>query len=431
MKKRAVCWRKDSRHGAVISEIANNINLEKGVSLSYSVATDFAIDTLFGMLDYSFDLDLDSMYKIFTEVIESLFAKGRLDGNSILLHFQSECNKELQKSFDYTAVARSNLEQCSLLKKIIIESCEISFVDKANKKYESARARTLKKLKSIDILEQEEYTTIVARISAPNPRTAYKRLMDSVAALQGIINITHKKGRNIFASEKRNEFPTFSLLALGQTTSIHNQDGSLATPGVFYEHDFITKRRFSFSNKKESEKIIKKNLRGIKKSPFRDELISALAKYGMALRNIPDDHRFLRLWATLENVLKASDSRVAIDRASFFYSNAPVASAAFQDLRQWRNIVAHGGTIPVNTEKKNYALCITIERIFNHLIENPMKHANYQEFLQFLSCARTVEANKERMRVLRKAIKYISNNDERIETSASVPVRVVELKPQS
>lgn len=401
-------WENNNCPRALIEIIKSNLSLTGDGQVSHTIGLELYFDDLFGKVIHAYKLDHDVLFREFTIAIKETFQKNKLSNqDAILQAFKARCNKILGKKEKYILLTSISLNNTYLPKRRKVNNCTVSFSKKVPVKYRKARKKLLSQHPKLDLSEQEDFLFVSVSVKAPNIETAYISAVGALDIIRAIWQIGFKKNINFLSSSKDHEYPTDSIISLGQVHTLHLGNGKEVTGGLRYEPRY--QKRQATKPKKFS--VTESNLEGqiskIKNSPFQEHLNTSLTSYINALDHNVQEFRFMKLWSALEKISNTDDSKILIKRVSFFYENREANKAVLESLRKARNINAHSGIKPYNVEMKNFKMCKYLEDLIRFFIDNPFKYKNLAQIIAFISLPTELQTIDEQIANLNTVKKFM------------------------
>ena len=401
-------WDKDHCPVSLIKEIKSNLSLTTDGKVSYQIGIDFYFDALFGKVIHSYNLDYDVLYNEFTLSITDTFKANNLSKpNEILNNFKTRCDDILRNKDKYILVTSINLKNTYLPKRRKINDCTLSFSKDIPAKYMKARQKLLEEHAELSLSEQEEFLFVSISVQASNIKTAYMNAMGALDILRAVWQLGFRKNINFLAASKEHEYPTDSIISLGQMHSLHLDNGKEAWKRAWYEPRYQTTQPTTFKEFALAEANLDALLSKIRRSPFREHLNNSLISYINALDQNEQEFRFIKLWSALEKLVKTDDSKMLIKRVSFFYDKREETKEILESLRKARNINAHSGIKPFNVEMKNFQMCKYLDDLLRFFIHNPFKYKSIHKIIDFISLPTEHETIDEQISNLNMVKKFI------------------------
>ena len=402
-------------NSAYIPELVNIIrdcySLTSDGNVSYKIQTAFYLDTLFGLIKHSHNLDEETLYSTLKEAINKCYKKNKIaQTNDLLIEYDKSCNLKTNKQEIYRIVTQINIKNIYLIPQIKINDCRISFHNTLPKKYYSARYHELSRHEERKLTNQENYTFACITTSAANKEHAVNNAIDALNCVRAIFQIGFKKNRQLLAYSKEYEYPTKSIVQCGQVHSLHHFDGKIVGDGCWVNLSFQDGPALTLKSSQKTIEDFRKNISRLKKCPYLPHVFSALTNYIDAADRTDPELRFMKLWSTLERLTMTHDSATLIKRASFFYQNRIVHQAILDSLRGSRNTHIHGGHPPINIELKNYQLCAFIEHLLYFFILNPFKYSTIEEIKSLISLPTQTTNLKTQIAMLKTVQKFIGDS---------------------
>lgn len=410
-------WKKSSDGGspqALINELEKHINISKKNDVSFRLEYIFPLDSLFGKIEHSFDLDHDSLFSQFKKTITELYKKEKnLDQQKILQLFSRKCNLTLSRKSKYKLLTSINLPIKNIPKRRTVNGCTLYFSKSIPKKYKTAREDAIKLDTENKLSEQKDYIYVIISVEAINHESAFVKGMNSLDIIRGIWQLGFVKNINFLHMENEHKYRTDSTISIGKVHTIHHESGRLVnkdySQGIWYQKDYIEKPLADIRNFSVTENHLDTQLKNIRKSPFSDHIFKCITNYINSLDHSDQEFRFMKLNTTLEKIVDTDDTRTLIKRVSFFYKNRSFTKASLESLRQARNISVHVGAKPYNVELKNFQICLYINDLMRFFIKNPFKYEKLSDVIKFISLPTSLETIDEEIEKLKMVKVFIGS----------------------
>jgi len=401
-------WDSNNLPASFIEDIKSHFRVDDEGKVTRKYGVDFLLDALYGRVVHSFNLDGDVLFSNFSNAVQNSFKKNGLSKpDEILNIFDSECKKRLRVENEYVLLTSISLNASVLPKRRSVAECFVSFSNNIPTKYKKSRNELMLKNSSIEVSEQVGYKFVSVSVKAPDVRTAFIKAMDALDVIRALWQIGFQKNINFIAINKQYEFPSDSIVSLGQFHTMHFKSGKSSKNEFWYVSRFKKKKPVNINNFKLAESNLGESLANLRKSKFSNHTSEVLISYIGALDNSEQEFKFLALWSALEKLVKSDDSKVIIKRISFFYEDRGNTKVILDSLRKARNVNVHSGISPLNVEMKNYHLCSYLERLLCFFIHNPFKYKNTNSLLSFISSTTELSSIDEQIKNLTMVKKFI------------------------
>jgi len=403
-----VKWANNSCPPGLLKDIKSNIFLNNEGNVSYKIGIDFSIDAMFGKVIHGFSLDHTVLYNEFKNSVTDAFKDNRLSNpDSILLKFKLRCEKNIRNQNKYFLVTSISLKNTHLPKRRSINNSVISFSKEVPARYVKSRKKLFLQHSDLNLSEQENFLYVTVSIRASDINTAFKNGIANLDIIRAAWQIGFRKNTNFLAANKEKEYPTESIVALGQVHTLHIGTGKEAWAGLWYEPNFKRKEAITVKDFRVTELNLTSLLKKIRMNPFSDHVCESLRSYINALDQSEQEFRYMKLWSVLEKLLKSDETKILIKRISFFYADRALHKEILDSLRKARNINAHSGVKPFNVEMKNFSLCRYLDDILKFFIFNPFKYNNLQQNIDFISLSTELQTIDEQIKNLYSVKKFI------------------------
>ncbi|MGI2155627.1 hypothetical protein ACROAK_22595 [Shewanella oncorhynchi] len=400
-------WEKGNCPTDLIKEIKGKMKINASNQLSYSLDLPIFVDALFSCVEHEILLDRQLVYEKFELAIKRLFEEDRLkDTGKILPLFCELCEEIHKEKKKYFLVTTINVKEY-VFKSRMLNGCKISFYKNIPQKYSSTRRKLMKIYSEKGIREQENYQFVVVSVEAGDERTAYRMAMQALDIFRSILHIGFVKNANFFSLNMSETYSSNSIVSIGQFHTIHNENGKNCSDIIWVEDFYQEKVKFKIRNSSITENEISIMIRKINKSKFREHITNALVNYINSIDVNDLESRFLKLWATFEQLLKSDNSDILVKRISFFFNDREVSKRVFLSLRKARNISSHTGKEPYNKEMKNFILALNFEVVIRHFINNHYRYKSLNDFLEFISMTTDPNALNKQNKNIRNVKRFI------------------------
>jgi hypothetical protein len=392
-----VKWdQQNGSYQALLKEIKSNLTLNSDGNVGFKFGIDFSIDALFGKVTHSYSLDYDVLYQLFESSLTHVFKQNKLSKpDEILSEFKKRCDQNLRKNAKYILITSISLNKNCLPKK---RSIIVSFSKDIPSKYIKSRANLLAQHSELELSEQNDFVYVLISVQASDIKTAFMNAIGAIDIIRALWQLNFEKKINFLASSKEHEYPTGSVISLGQYHTLHLENGKEAWEGLWYEPEFKKREATTIMNFSLTESNLSILLKKICKNPFNDHIFESLKNYINALDHSNQEFRYMKLWSTIEKMVKSDDSKMIIKRISFFYYDRALHKEILESLRKARNINAHAGVKPFNVEMKNFRICAYIDNLLIFLICNAFKYNTLQQFIDFISLPTDLQTIDEQIK---------------------------------
>lgn len=402
-----VKWENDSYPQSLLKDIKDQLSINEEGNVTQKIGIDFSIDGLFGRVLHPYSLDYEVLFSIFCKSVRNTYKLNRLKNpDCILDEFEKICEDRLKVKNEYVLVTSLSIKN-QIPKRRKINGCWISFTRNLSNKYRKERAALADSYPHLKLVEQEGYVHVVVSLTSSDVKTAFKTAMGALDIFRAILQIGFRKPINFLGYSKKEEYPSDSIVSLGQLHTLHLKNGKKASETVWYEESFRGKPPISIRNMQKIEDNVAYFIRKINKSFFQEHISNALKNYINALDVVDLEYRYMKLWSTIEQLIKSDNSSVIIKRVSFFYDDRSSNKQLLESLRKARNVTAHAGVSPCNIEMKNYRLCMYIDDILRFFISNPFRYEKLSKLLEFISLSTEAATIDEQIKNLKKVKLFI------------------------
>jgi len=393
---------------ALIKELRSNMKLGSDGRVSYEIGTQFLFDALFDKVVHPYGLDYETMHWEFVMAILETFRIDKLSKPGDILHaFKVKCENILRNRKKYLLITSLSLKNMYLPKRRKIKGCAVMFSREVPRKYRGARKKLFLDHSELDLSEQEGFLFASVSVQSANKRTAFMSAMSALDVIRAVWQLGFRRNINFLAMRKDHEYPTDSIISVGQAHTLHCEDGKEKSGGLWYEPSYnnippTTVKDFSLM-----ESNLATLLSRIRRSNFQDHLYASLTNYINALDQDDQDFRFMKLWSATERMVKAGNSKELIKRVSFFYKNRETTQAMLESLKNARNMNAHHGLKPANVEMKNFQMCSYVNNLLLFFINQGSKFKSLNHVIDFISSKTDLQSIDEQISNLQMVKKFI------------------------
>ena len=251
------------------------------------------------------------------------------------------------------------------------------------------------------------YTRVVISCKGRTYSEAINSAFESFDYLRGIWNFLINRLTSRRLGGERN--PVNQIL-LGPIHTLHKKDGKLATTNFWYESFFDGKTKIydiekNYGYIKKNENYIRNKIKKIK---YGNDLKKAFIRYSNALDYQDHNYSLLNLWSVLEFLTATLNDRydTTIARTIFLYSDRDLAKQILEHLRDVRNKIVHGTERDERASYLVFQLKGFVEELLLFHIRNKLNFNSINEASQFLDLSYNKETIKNKIRLLKNAIKF-------------------------
>ena len=232
----------------------------------------------------------------------------------------------------------------------------------------------------------DDYSPVLALVSARNPDEAVNRALDQIDLIRAIWNLWKNRGRTRKSGGKRT--PVNSIV-LGPIHTLHTVTGELASNSWWYERTYLG----PISVWREAQRHPKmleftKNVRvAISKISYRSSIEALLVRYVRALDSRDWNSSFLELWSILEELTgtRSLDThKWTVRRSAFLSKNFGYATQVLNHLRNYRNAAVHNGSERDNVEPIMYQAKNFVEVLLQFHLAGAGQYKTLDDVAKFL-----------------------------------------------
>lgn len=252
------------------------------------------------------------------------------------------------------------------------------------------------------------YKLIRVETSGRSVNEAAARALDALAVLCGLWSLfaTYGSWSMRFGRQERKPI---GVIALGPFHTLHKPDGALASPGYWYEPDFVEQHK-TFSPTKGWAKIEKQRrwaMRKLSHLPFGDRLRRLIIRYAVALGKADLDVAFLHMWSILEALTDTVGTRYeeTVNRATWIFPDRTLAKEVLSYLRCYRNQYVHAARSRENSDQVAYLVKSFIDPHLAGLLRNDFGVRNLEEYASCLSLPTCINELRTRRQRLGRALR--------------------------
>jgi hypothetical protein len=404
----AITWKSKEKFKPhlIIKRIASSRTVKDDGSISYADPTIEAdISTLNTMLKFppaTEDIDKETL------VWRALNRAGKeLTTESFIKAANSELNTRLATNLnDYYILTSISIPATNLPRRINVLDCEIEFLRGSYpKKFQNSRIDQIKKYKPDIKATPGNYCKIAAKVRTKSPSAAFHKAMRSIDLVRALICLRTNPGFQITFGAS--SYSAINAITLGGFHTVHHEDGSSAQSGFWYDPFYHPKNAYNRS----TEIVIGKTkaaLKKIEKSNFRSEIISSILMFVRGFDLYDPNAAFLKAWGALEALTTPTHANydTLIKRVSFLFEDSDYHTQVIEHLRAYRNASVHTGE-----ESENARIhCFQLQKYYAAMtwfcIQNGSYFRNLDELGSFLDLPTDRKKLDDRLKILRKAIKF-------------------------
>jgi hypothetical protein len=394
-----------------IDVLANQLEKHKFHDSSGYGFKGFEVDIYFTALESYFIFDEQipqyERYFILYRAITSSAKTGKLTAKGILGNICKEENSYLNKpKNDYILATSISIKYFNELKKANRNNKSIKFNLSLPQKFDQKKAIKSWKLYKLGEIPKS-YTAVQISVKARNEHEAYNLAINELDLMRGIWSLFLSEyvvfGSSVTGAEPINK------VRLGALHTLHFPDGKPATDGIFwYEPDYFEKNN-DISRKWIKVKSFEQKLRKyLSKHLYKKEMEDAIRRYVRAL-DYKDFHiSFLELWIVMEKLTATTNAQYEkmVNKVAFLYKDVDLQKQVLQHLRLYRNSNVHSGERSERISNYVYQLKNYVENLMSFHINNYFKFSSIEETAAFLDLPTDSTLLKDRVNLLKKAIKY-------------------------
>lgn len=324
-------------------------------------------------------------------------------------------NQPLKKYKLFTSVSLASFQA---LPSIRFDDATIKINAKFNKTARLARKNILNSAKdALYSAPPHNYLPVTVTLNARSEHEAADKAIDAFDFVRGVWNLFLNSSLT-FRITTGKRYP-FNKIVSGPLHTLHKTNGELATSQWWYEPQFLGTQGL-YAKKSELEQahsyfeIFRKALR---KSNYKNEIITSVQRYVRALDSWDWEDSFLRLWSVLEFLTGTTygSYKITAKRAAYHFSNRNYAYQVLIQLRNYRNKSVHTGSESNDIESFIMQLKQAVEVLINFHALNSYKFGSLDEAGEFMDLPYSKEdlyikmtSLELQMKKVREAIKYRS-----------------------
>ncbi|TDM04948.1 MAG: hypothetical protein C4K60_21220 [Ideonella sp. MAG2] len=402
-------WKEKFKPLHVIERIASVRTYSENGKASYSgFVIDECMPTLHSMLAFpSAAADIDQE----TLIWRALDRSGKeLTTETFLRAANDELSARLAtKEIQYSVLTSISISPQKKFQSITLLGCKIQLLEgEFSRKFTSYRRDVIEEFKTEVVDTPTNYCKVVATVSAKSPGAAFHKAMRAIDLLRSLMCLMYNPRMQIAYGARAHE--AINVIRLGGHHTVHLMDGKSAREGYWYEPYFKPKSVFT----PDAPSLMAKNIRWaakrISESNFNKALISSLLMFVRGLDLHEQNAAFLKVWGALELLTtpNVADYEKLIRRSSFLFKEVEYQRQVLEHLRQYRNANVHAGEESENARIHCFQLQTFYSAVAWFCIRNGMNFASIDDLGAFLDLPSEPSALQERLKNIRKAIKFRS-----------------------
>lgn len=400
-------WKDKFKPLPIINRIASVRTSGEDGKASYSgLVIDECMPTLHSMLSFppvAAEIDQETL------VWRALNRAGKeLTPETFLKAANDElCARLATKMVSYTVLTSISLSPKDFLLNINLLNCSIKILKgDFPRKFVKHRESLIKEFKT-DISETpSNYCKVVAIVRAKSASAAFHKAMRAIDLLRSLMCLMANPRMQIAFGGPSHE--AINSVRLGGHHTVHLDDGKRAHEGYWYEPYFKPKSVFTHADPASMSKTIRWATKRIENSSLCDTITSSLLMYVRGL-DVPDHNAaFLKVWAALEMLTtpNIADYDKLIRRSSFLFKEVDYQRQVLEHLRQYRNASVHAGEESENSRIHCFQLQAFYSAVAWFCIQNCSNFSNLEELGAFLDLPPEPSALEDRLKHIKKAIKF-------------------------
>jgi hypothetical protein len=402
-------WKEKFKPSHVIERIASVRTYSEDGKASYSgFVVDECMPTLHSMLNFpSAAAEIDQE----TLVWRALNRAGKeLTPETFLRAANDELSARLAtKEIQYSVLTSISMSPQKALQSITLLDCKIQIITgEFPRKFNAQRKNIINEFKTKINETPSNYCKVVATVRAKSPDAAFHKAMRAIDLLRSLLCLMYNPRMQIAFGSTAHE--AINVVRLGGHHTVHLTDGKSAREGYWYEPYFKPKSNYTSDNPSLMAKNIRWATKRILESNFSKAMISSLLMFVRGLDLHDQNAAFLKVWGALELLTtpNVADYEKLIRRSSFLFKEVEYQRQVLEHLRQYRNANVHAGEESENARIHCFQLQNFYSAVAWFCIRNGSNFANIDELGAFLDLPSEPGALEERLKQIRKAIKFRS-----------------------
>ena len=339
--------------------------------------------------------------------IDNIAKNTALTESNVITEINSIIKTELAtREHKYHMLTSISLKKPYPSKLIKIEDCQIRILGFNYPKKYTGRKTLINKYNKIKKGTSTNYAKVIVSVKAKSAKgaaTAAFRALDIQRSIWCLFG-------NFLNEQWGNEWNPINKIRLGETHTIHKDNGKIATNEFWYESNFVEAKLFADRDPKEYSKYCKWTLNKLNKLPYKEELKNAMLRYVRALDERDQNVALIQLWGALEAIASPSGANydLVTRRCAFLFKENDYHKQVLEHLREYRNRSIHAG----DQSEKAKINCYLLQYYFKELV---LFHLNFSgefsslneanSFLDLPSNKKDLENKKQ---LIDKAIKFVS-----------------------
>ncbi|NYF20321.1 hypothetical protein HDC36_001782 [Xanthomonas sp. JAI131] len=337
--------------------------------------------------------------------------KGALEKDVFIHSLNGHLGRQLSNRITkYSLISSLSLRAQDFPKVISILDCKTFFLGNTLPKKFSNRSITINNA-NIDIPTTPiNYCFIRIDTTAKSAEAAAQKAIDALDFLRGILalrcNFTMEWS---FGGGKSNK--PINRVRAGGFHTLHHPDGTSAGPIFWYEPNFKpTEKIYKSKTGINLGSILRSDLRSISQTPYEGEIKSSLINCARSLDEKDPNTAFVKLWSALESLMSPKVAKYddIIRRCSFLYTENDYHRQVLEHLRDYRNRTIHAGSSSEDARTNCYLLQEYFRTAIHFYVGNRRAFSSIASANEFLDLPPDKNALEEKLKMLRKAIKFVT-----------------------
>lgn len=254
--------------------------------------------------------------------------------------------------------------------------------------------------------EPWKFARLYARTSARTEAQAAKSMLADVELMIACMNLIYSSGRRIYIGKAR----AMNQIRLGPFQLIHNAHGKVNKDHIWYEADYDEDADTVLLSKNfpKVKNFVDRLIAKLTRSSLKTLIEGGLRQYNAALNMKDPQLCLIRLWASLEILMKsaAGGSRITAKRASFFSTNYEYRFAKLLHVADVRNRYVHAGTDITLVDDLVEDMKVYVAGILRHMLFSKIKYHTEEDFLGVLDLPSSPKLIKRRIAIANMGLKF-------------------------
>lgn len=411
--KKGLSWSDPAKGSVVVAHLGKLLGLDESGAVTLGVGPDFdrACSVLASLAGFDRAIPEQRRTALARQAVVNLKKQDRLSVEGVAGELA-----QLQRGYlstrpaPYLLLTSMSIRHTPLLHSRQVRGCLVSFSPYRHRRFKYPE--TLREHSGHHGDPPIGYSTVLVRVKARDATDAVPAALDSLDLLRGVWNFfLNFRGWRISLGGLGHA--PVNPIVLGPIHTLHHPNGSPALAAHWWEPSYIqqvtpVELRDRLRRLRNFERWCKDRLAHPR---LGDALSAILLRYVRALDDRFLNASFLKLWGVLEALTDTSNRshEVTVRRASVFFRPLAFRRISLDQLREWRNRIAHEGAESPDPEQMVYELKVYVDVLLRYLLRHVRDFHSVSEFGEFLDLPTDAGILEDRARKLALARRLHKN----------------------